>query len=166
MHNFIPLTPAIHLELPGWLFLRWLSLWWRKENRFYRIFISLAFAGIAVSWGVEIFLERMGFAWQQITENLRNGRIRYVYSLTFSGAIAAAVAETIRAEPDRRTEQHLMRQRQELAMSCENSTDPQKADTEAKNRAEANAPTRSFRRFFTPVFRTTCRSRHIFFLGR
>lgn len=97
------------------------TIWWRKESRFYRVFIPLAFGGIAVSWGMQILQEGAGFVWEQITTNLLNGQIRFIYTHTLSGvtvaAILAAVVEAVRAELDRRTEQQLMQQRQELAIS-------------------------------------------------
>ena len=119
---------ALILYLPQWFaFISMMvllvtgTIWWRKENRFYRIFIPLAFAGIAVSWAMQIFTESAGFVWQHITTNLLNYQIHYVYTHTLSGvtiaALIAAVVEAVRAELNRRTEQQLMQQRQELAMS-------------------------------------------------
>ena len=97
------------------------TLWWRKENWFYRVFIPLAFAGIAVSWAVRIFFVHKGFVLEQIALNLRNGQIHYVYTHTLSGvtiaALVTAVIEAVRAELNHRAEQHLMEQRKELTMS-------------------------------------------------
>ena len=97
------------------------TIWWRKENRFYRLFIPLAFTGIAVSWVMQFFLEGADYVWQQITANLLNYQIHYVYTHTLSGvtvaALLAAFVEAVRAELNRRTEQQLMQQRHELAMS-------------------------------------------------
>ena len=93
---------------------------WRKENRFYRVFIPLAFAGIAIGWAAEL-LHWKGIVWQQILENLFSGQVLYLFANTVPGVIAAAliatVVEAFRTELDRRAEQKLMEQRKELTMA-------------------------------------------------
>ena len=93
---------------------------WRKENWFYRVFTPLAFAGIAMSWAVEI-VEWKGMVWQQIVINLTSGQILYLFSNTIPGIVAAAlitaVIEAVRTELNRRAEQRLIEQRNELTMA-------------------------------------------------
>lgn len=96
------------------------TLWWRKENRFYRVFIPLAFVGIILSWAVEC-ASRYEVVWKQIIGNLSSGQVLYLYSHTLSGIIGAAlltaVVEAVRTELDRRAEQKLLEQRKELTMA-------------------------------------------------
>lgn len=114
--------------LPSWLALSGLvtvlvmgSLWWRKENMFYRFFIPLAFLGIAISWTVQIFFVNRGFVLEQIAAGLAGGDISYVYSHTQSGitiaALLTAAAEMIRTELNRHVEKRLVEQRRELTMA-------------------------------------------------
>ena len=94
---------------------------WRKENWFYRVFIPLAFAGIMVSWAVQIFFINKGFAWTLIVTSLASGQIHYLHTPIQTGITAAAlltaVAEVVKKELNRRAEKHLMEQRQELTMA-------------------------------------------------
>ena len=96
------------------------TLWWRKENRFYRLFIPLAYAGIAICWAVKFFV-RQGLVWEQITMNLLTGQVLYLHSHTLPGvtiaAIIAAIWEAVQMEIDRRAEQQLMDQQQELTLA-------------------------------------------------
>ena len=123
----VQLYSFIHY-LPPWLaFISLVALLvmgilrWRKESRFYDVFLPLAFVGIAVSWGIQISLNGFGFVWHQIAANLISGQIQYIYTYTLSGvtvaALIAAVVEAIRGELDRRAEKHLIQQRQELAIA-------------------------------------------------
>lgn len=93
---------------------------WRKENWFYRVFTPLAFAGIIMSWAVEI-IRWKGIVWQQIVSNLSSGQILYLFTTTMPGIIAAAlitaVAESIKTALDRRGEKQLIEQRNELTMA-------------------------------------------------
>ena len=95
-------------------------LWWRKENRFYRVFIPLAFVGIILSWAVEC-ASRDEVVWKQIIGNLSSGQVLYLYSHTLPGiigaALIAAVVEAVRTELDHRAEQKLLEQRKELTMA-------------------------------------------------
>lgn len=97
------------------------AIWWRKENWFYRMFIPLAFAGIMVSWAVQIFFINKGFAWTLIVTSLASGQIHYLHTPFQTGITAAAlltaVAEVVKKELNRRAEKHLMEQRQELTMA-------------------------------------------------
>lgn len=94
---------------------------WRKENWFYRVFIPLAFAGIMVSWAVQIFFINKGFAWTLIVTSLASGQIHYLHTPFQTGITAAAlltaVAEVVKKELNRRAEKHLMEQRQDLTMA-------------------------------------------------
>ena len=97
------------------------AIWWRKENWFYRMFIPLAFAGIMVSWAVQIFFINKGFAWTLIVTSLASGQIHYLHTPFQTGITAAAlltaVAEVVKKELNRRAEKYLMEQRQELTMA-------------------------------------------------
>lgn len=94
---------------------------WRKENWFYRVFIPLAFAGIMVSWAVQIFFINKGFAWTLIVTSLASGQIHYLHTPFQTGITAAAlltaVAEVVKKELNRRAEKHMMEQRQDLTMA-------------------------------------------------
>ena len=94
---------------------------WRKDRYFYRFFIPLAIAGIAVSWGIQIFFVHRGFVWDQILLNLLSGQIDYIYQHTLTGitvaALLACAHEAIWMELKRLEEQRLMEQQQELAMA-------------------------------------------------
>lgn len=96
------------------------TIWWRKESRYYQVFIPLSFAGIALSWVLEL-ASRDELVWKQIIGNITSGQAIYLYSHTLPGIIAAAlittVAEAIKTELDHRAEQHLLEQRKELAIS-------------------------------------------------
>ena len=93
---------------------------WRKENWFYRVFMPLAFAGIAISWALTI-IQWKGMVWQQIVMNLSSGQVLYLFSNTISGIVPAtlitAVVESVKTELDLRAEQRLMEQRKELTMA-------------------------------------------------
>lgn len=115
-------------DLPSWLasisFLAVLvmgALWWRKENRFYRLFIPLALLGIVISWTVQILFVGGDFVREQITAGLARGDITYVYSHTQSGitiaALLTAAGEMIQTELNRRVEKHLVEQRRELTIA-------------------------------------------------
>ena len=97
------------------------TLRWRKENRFYRVFIPLAYAGIAVSWAVRIFFIHRGYVWTLIAASLQSGQVHYLHTPFQDGitaaALVAAVAEAVRLVLDRRAEKHLMAQQQELTMA-------------------------------------------------
>lgn len=123
-------SPFVFLtnDLPVWLAFISLAMvmvmgaiWWRKENWFYRMFIPLAFAGIMVSWAVQIFFINKGFAWTLIVTSLASGQIHYLHTPFQTGITAAAlltaVAEVVKKELNRRAEKHLMEQRQELTMA-------------------------------------------------
>ena len=94
---------------------------WRKEVPFYRIFIPLALAGIAVSWGAQVILIHKDTVWDQIVVNLASGQIPYIYQHTLTAvtaaALFAAVIEAIRMELARYEERRLMEQQQELALA-------------------------------------------------
>lgn len=96
------------------------TVWWRKENRFYQFFIPLTYAGIAICWVLEIIAQQR-LVWEQITLNLLTGQILYIHSHTLPGvtiaAIIAAVWEAIQMEIDRRAEQQLIQQQQELTQA-------------------------------------------------
>lgn len=121
------LVPALTDHLPYWLasislaaLLVMGAVRWRKENWFYRVFTPLAFAGIVMSWTVEI-IQWKGMVWQQIVENLSSGQVHYLFTHTIPGVVIAAlitaVAEAVKAELGRRAEQQLMEQRKELTMA-------------------------------------------------
>ena len=97
------------------------TIWWSKDQFFYRVFIPPAFVGIAVSWGIQIFFVHRGFVWEQILISLFSGQITYIYQHTLTGitaaALLAAVAEAIRMELNHHEEKRLMEQQQELAMA-------------------------------------------------
>ena len=97
------------------------TLWWRKENWFYRVFVPLAFAGIAISWTVQIFFVNKGFVWEHIATNFASGQIHYVYTQTLNGitvaALFTAIADMVRSELNRRAEKRLMEQRKELTLA-------------------------------------------------
>ena len=96
------------------------TLVWRKENRFYRLFIPLAFAGVAVSWLVTAFFGQDPVL-QMLSRSLSQGQAHYLVSHTLPGvavsAVIAAICEAVKKELDRRTEKQLMEQRQELTMA-------------------------------------------------
>ena len=126
-HSIASLFDTLTNNLPYWFAFACLvvvmvmgTLRWRKENWFYRVFIPLAFAGIALSWAVQVFFVNRGFVWTLIVSAITNGQIHYIYANTLTGitaaALATAVAEVIRNEMNRRAEKHLMEQRQELTM--------------------------------------------------
>lgn len=123
-------SPFVFLtnHLPVWLAFFTLAavmvmgtLWWRKENWFYRVFIPLAFAGIAICWAVEIFFGNKGFVWMLIVTSLAEGQLHYLYTPFQTGitvaALLTAVADVVRAELNRRAEKHLIEQRQELTLA-------------------------------------------------
>lgn len=115
--NFVPywlaFTSLIALLVMG-------TVRWRKERRFYRIFIPLAYIGIAISWAIEI-IHWKGVVWEQIAANLSSGQVLYLFTRTIPGVITAAmitaVIRGIKTELDLRAEQKLMEQRTELTMS-------------------------------------------------
>lgn len=94
---------------------------WRKENRFYRIFIPMAYAGMGISWLVEIIRMHPAIVWQQIIVSISSVSVHYLLNHTLNGiavaALIAAIAEAIKTELDRRAEQHLMEQRKEMTMA-------------------------------------------------
>lgn len=96
------------------------TLWWRKESRYYRVFIPLSYAGITLSWVLEI-TSGDELVWKQIVVNLTSGQAIYLYSHTLPGIIAAgiisAIVEAIKTEMDHHAEQRLLEQRRELAIS-------------------------------------------------
>lgn len=85
------------------------------------MFIPLAFAGIMVSWAVQIFFINKGFAWTLIVTSLASGQIHYLHTPFQTGITAAAlltaVAEVVKKELNRRAEKHMMEQRQDLTMA-------------------------------------------------
>ena len=93
---------------------------WRKENWFYRVFTPLAFAGIAMSWALEI-AEWKGMVWEQIVSNLSSGQILYLFSNTIPGVVTAtlitAVAEFVKTELNLYAERRQMEQHKELTMA-------------------------------------------------
>ena len=121
---FIFLTSA----LPVWLAFVTLvlvmvmgTLRWGKESWFYRVFIPLAYAGIVISWAVQIFFINKDYVWTLIVTSLASGQIHYLHTPFQTGITAAAlltaVAEVVRMELNRRAEKHLMQQRQELTLA-------------------------------------------------
>ena len=93
---------------------------WRRESRFYRWFIPLAFAGIALCWLAEAF-ENRGTVLEQIRQNLASGQVLYLYTNTLPGVIAAAmiaaIIDAVKTELDHRSEQQLIEQRQSLTLA-------------------------------------------------
>lgn len=93
---------------------------WRKENQFYRVFMPLAFAGIALCWAFEI-IRWKGEVWNQIVTNLTSGQVLYIFARIIPGvtfaALISALAEAIKAELNRRSEMRLLKQHQELAFA-------------------------------------------------
>ena len=85
------------------------------------MFIPLAFAGIALSWAVQIFFINQGYTWTLIATSLSSGQIHYLHTPFQTGITAAAlvtaVAEVVRMELNRRAEKHLMAQRQEMTLA-------------------------------------------------
>lgn len=96
------------------------TIWWRKESHYYRMFIPLSYAGIALNWILEM-TSRDEMAWAQIAGSFASGQVLYFYRHTLPGIIAAVlittIAEAIKRELDHRAEQHMIEQRWELAIS-------------------------------------------------
>ena len=93
---------------------------WRKESRFYRIFIPLAFTGITICWVLNV-IRWKGVVWDQIVANLSSGQVLYIFTNTIPGVIIAAlitaIAEAVKTELDIHTERRQMEQANELTMA-------------------------------------------------
>ena len=95
------------------------ALFWRKDSRFYRLFVPLSLIGIFCTW-IVAFLngEDVGL---QILVGFRSTSISYVYFKQLYpmliAALIAALIEALRAELERRTERQMIEQQQELALA-------------------------------------------------
>ncbi|MBQ8813911.1 MAG: GHKL domain-containing protein [Lachnospiraceae bacterium] len=126
-----PLTidPALHFlcySLPEWIAFAGLltllilgSLFWRKENYFYRLFIPLALVSTAVYW-IYLFI-RDDQVFYQLSISLQNRQIGYVYyrllPTVMGSALLAALVEIVKGELDRHMEKRLLKEQQELALA-------------------------------------------------
>lgn len=94
------------------------ALFWRREDRFHRLFIPLALAGEAAVWAWSLFTEP-DFA-SKLAVSLSSGSItavyyRLLYPLLAASLITAAV-EAIHLEWNRRMEKRLLDQQHALAV--------------------------------------------------
>ena len=91
-------------------------LFWRKENRFYRLFTPLVLASKLLLW-TALFLtdDQVG---TQLGVSLSSGQItnKVLYPFLFA-AMISAVAEAVKAELNRRTEKQLFKQQHQLALA-------------------------------------------------
>lgn len=94
-------------------------VFWRRKNRFYRIFVPMAFVSLAIAW-VGNILANGSDVWEQIVITLSNRQIKYIFSICHQAVTVAAlvttIAQSVKDELDRRAEQQMMEQRRELAL--------------------------------------------------
>ena len=113
--------------LPGWLAFAGLvtvlvlgAVFWRKENRFYRVFAPLSIACVAVCWIAVVFFTERGQVGAQIAVTLQSGEIDYIYYRTLPAVMVAAlltaIADSTQNEISRRVEKGLLEDRRELVM--------------------------------------------------
>ncbi len=94
-------------------------LFWRKENRFYRLYTPLSLGMVGAFWVVYLLIDG-SFVWKQLVLSLGSGSITFVYyrllPLMMFTALAAALVEAVRGELDRRTEKQMLEKRRQLAL--------------------------------------------------
>ncbi len=98
---------------------------WRKENRFYRLFIPIAYAGILICLVYAVCVPYQGVFWEQLTISANRGSCQFLYLLIepaiAAAALITAIAEAIQTELNLRAEQQLTAQhRQQALASYEN----------------------------------------------
>lgn len=94
-------------------------LFWRKESRFYRLFAPLALGIVCVFWTV-LLLTDGSVVLEQLGLSLESGNITFVYYRLFPlmmlAALAAALAEAVKNELDRRMEKQILGERRQLTL--------------------------------------------------
>lgn len=94
------------------------ALFWRKESRFYRLFIPVSLGFLAIAWIAEVLMKGPEAVLSLIGRALSSGQVDYLHSISFPGvaaaAVVAALSESVQNELNRRTEKRLIEQQHEL----------------------------------------------------
>lgn len=97
------------------------TVFWRQENRFYRLFSPIVLLTTALYWIAVILFIDKDQTWLQITLNLESGQITYIVhkfqAPVIISALLSSIVLTIRSELDRRTERQLLEERHQLALA-------------------------------------------------
>ena len=96
------------------------TIFWRKENRFYRLFIPISLVLIPLFWISVIFFLEKSSVLPQLSSSLKSFRIAYVYYRTIpaisAAALFTAIFEAVRGETNRRIEKRLLEERRNAAI--------------------------------------------------
>lgn len=94
---------------------------WRKENGFYRILSRVAPVLVVLYWLIVVPGVSPDSVWTQLALTLSSGQVHFLVYHTappvMLAALFAALAGIVKTELDRRTEQRLLDERREMAMS-------------------------------------------------
>lgn len=94
------------------------TIFWRKENRFYRLFAPLTLAVVIIYWSVLFITDPQ--AMQSVTLGLQSGQITYIYfrllPLVTVCTLFSAIVEAVQNAIDHRTENRLLKEHHNLAL--------------------------------------------------